>query len=47
MPWAVELFCEATLCDRHANAVGESLAERARGGLDACGQAKFWVPWRE
>ena len=42
--WAVELFGEAALCDRHADAVGESLAERAGGGLNAGGQAELWVP---
>ena len=47
VPWSVELFGEAALCDRHAYAVSESLAERAGGGLDAGGQAELWVPRRE
>ena len=47
VPWAVELCGEAALCDRHTNAVGEPLAERASGGLNAGGQAELWMPWCE
>ena len=43
VPWAVELFGEATFRNRHANAVGEPLTERAGGGFNACGEAELWV----
>ena len=47
VPWAVELFGEAALCDGHTDAVREPLAEWAGGGFDAGGEAELWVPRRE
>ncbi len=47
VPWAIELFGEAALCDRHTNAVREPLAEWPGGGLNAGGQAELRVSWCE
>ena len=43
MPGAVELGGEDLLGQRHAHGVGDALAERAGGGLDAGGVAVFGV----
>src|SRR3546814_2317820 len=41
-----EAGVQQTLGERHADGVGEALAERAGGGLDAGGVAVFRVPGR-
>ena len=40
-PRTIEMRRQPTLGDRHADAVGNALAERPGGGLDARGQAVF------
>ena len=39
--WPVEITGEPLRCDRHADAVGDALAERSRGGFDSRGQTEF------
>ena len=52
VPRAVEARGEVPLGERHADGVGEALAERPGGGLDArgvavLGVARVWLPnWR-
>ena len=41
-----ELGIEDALGERHTHRIGETLAERAGGRLDAGGVAVFWVPRR-
>ena len=47
VPWAVELFSESALRNRHADTIREALAEWAGGCFNASGQSELWVPWRE
>ena len=46
VPWTVELGGQASLGDGHAHGVGEALAQRSGGGLDAGGEAVLGVPGR-
>src|SRR5690348_5532903 len=43
---SIEFNGEQLLRQRHSDSVGETLAKRPGGGLDAGGQAYFGVPWR-
>ena len=42
----IEMLRQPALGDRHADAVGDALTERAGGGLNARGQAVFGMPGR-
>ena len=42
---AVELLCQQLFSQCHAHCVGNALAQRASGGLNAGGDAHFRVTW--